>query len=523
MGDGCLARPDRVVVLSESWRPLAAPYVSETRLRVILQPDLPISISMQKRGPPRGQFAFSTWLISSTRKGYPLLVGHSDISRDNESCRLVFAGSGETKEAKELCRELGIERAVEFLGWIREPRRTEELRKAGIFVLPSYQEGLPMGVLGGNGIRVGELLTTPVGGIGDVVSSQNGILSSREMSTNCGRHFPISSITRKSASDWEQRPERMFVHSRPVDRRKRPFLIIIGYAFLTLAISSIFDPTYSTFQAIKTLKNRELDLYLLMFIFAYLLSYRQDFLRLIRVFMAVMFISSFITLIDFLNIPDLGIVGTYRGRIEGPIGAANQYGTLLAFLLPLSIATMPDRRPVARLLWRLGILTFAILLIGTGSRGAFVAIISGSMAAVFYLREYMDLRVVARVAIAGLLTVIVLISAFLVFNPEFLQSLFDKTATGDLESASSGRWAIWGAAFGVMLECTFTPFLVGYGWNTFDTSGILEVRAQRIREPVFRTRRYRAVGFHLPALVDHSNCSGRSLRFSRNGYRTVNS
>ena len=250
-----------------------------------------------------------------------------------------------------------------------------------------------------------------------------------------------------------------------------PFLIIIGYAFLTLAISSIFDPTYSTFQAIKTLKNRELDLYLLMFIFAYLLSYRQDFLRLIRVFMAVMFISSFITLIDFLNIPDLGIVGTYRGRIEGPIGAANQYGTLLAFLLPLSIATMPDRRPVARLLWRLGILTFAILLIGTGSRGAFVAIISGSMAAVFYLREYMDLRVVARVAIAGLLTVIVLISAFLVFNPEFLQSLFDKTATGDLESASSGRWAIWGAAFGVMLEAPYS-FLVGYGWNTFDTSGI---------------------------------------------------
>ena len=250
-----------------------------------------------------------------------------------------------------------------------------------------------------------------------------------------------------------------------------PFLLIIGYAFFTLSIRSIFDPTYNTLGAIKTLKNRELDLYLLMFIFAYLLSCRQDFLRIIRIFMVFMFISSFITLIDFLNIPDLGIVGTHRGRIEGPIGAANQYGTLLAFLLPISIATIPENRPVARWLWRFGILIFAILLIGTGSRGAYVATVSGSMFAVFYLREYMDLRVVGRVAIGGLLTVIVLVSAFLVFNPEFFQSLHDKTATGDLESASSGRWAIWGAGFGVMLEAPYS-FLVGYGWNTFDNSGI---------------------------------------------------
>lgn len=250
-----------------------------------------------------------------------------------------------------------------------------------------------------------------------------------------------------------------------------PFLIIILYAFFTLAISSAFDPTYDTLKAIRTLKNKQIDLYLLMFIFAYLVSHRDDFLWLVRAVIVTLFIASFITLIDFLNIPDLGLVGTHRGRIEGPIGSANQYGTLLAFMLPISIALTPRDKFTRRLLWRLGILTCAILLIGTGSRGAYVAVVAGSIAAIYYLRDYLDLKVVGRVGAGSVATVVILVTAYFIFNPQFFLNLFEKTATGDLETASSGRWAIWSAAFGVMREAPYS-FVVGYGWNTFDNSGI---------------------------------------------------
>lgn len=250
-----------------------------------------------------------------------------------------------------------------------------------------------------------------------------------------------------------------------------PFLFIILYAFFTLAMSSVFDPTYDTLKAIRTLKNKQIDLYLLMFIFAYLVSNRDDFLWLVRAVIVTLFIASFITLIDFLNIPDLGLVGTHRGRIEGPIGSANQYGTLLAFMLPISVAMTPKEKFTRRLLWRLGIITSAILLIGTGSRGAYVAVVAGSIAAIFYLRNYLDLKVVARVGAVSIATAVVLVTAYFIFNPNFFLNLFAKTATGDLETASSGRWAIWSAAFGVMRETPYS-FLFGYGWNTFDNSGI---------------------------------------------------
>lgn len=250
-----------------------------------------------------------------------------------------------------------------------------------------------------------------------------------------------------------------------------PFLAAILYAFLTLAISSVYDPMYDTMRGLASLKNKMIDLYLLMFIFRFLVSSRDDFIWLIKAVVVMMFVSAFLTLIDFVNMPDLGIVGTYKGRIEGPIGGANQYGSLLAFLLPISIGTMPRKPGFARWFWRIGILITVILLIGTGSRGAYVGMIAGSAAAVVYMRDYVDLRTVARMTISALGMATVLIIAYLMLNPDFLVNLVEKSTTGDLETASSGRWAIWGAALGVMLEVPYT-FLVGYGWNSFESSGI---------------------------------------------------
>ena len=171
-----LGKADRVVVLSESWRPLATRYVDDSRISVILNPipDIDAGTSVEK---PDGlvRVLYLAHLIQ--RKGYPNLIrAFAGVHRAHPRCKLVFAGSGETRQALELCRELGIEDAVEFLGWIGEPQRSNELRKAEIFVLPSYQEGLPMGILEAMAFGLA-VITTPVGGIGDVIKDQvNGVL-----------------------------------------------------------------------------------------------------------------------------------------------------------------------------------------------------------------------------------------------------------------------------------------------------------------------------------------------------------
>ena len=264
-----------------------------------------------------------------------------------------------------------------------------------------------------------------------------------------------------------------------------PFLVLILYAITTWAMASIFDPTYNSLKGAVTLKNQLVDYYLFWFAFCYGVERKEDFLWLIRAIVVIMMVISLLTLLDFLNIPDLGIVGTYKGRLEGPFGAANQYGALQAFLLPLSIAMAPAGGGfLRRWSWRIGIFIIAALLIATGSRGAYLATVVGGGLGVFYLRRFLDMRTVARTAGAIFISAIVLLTIFAIFNYEFLAERFGKTTSGDIYSASSGRIEIWTAALLVMIEWPMS-FLFGYGWNAYAASGIWKAAHNEYLDKLF--------------------------------------
>ena len=167
---------DRLVVLSHTWVELVSGILPKSRIQVIYNPIPSEADSLGHSVDAREKrILYLAHLIQ--RKGYPLLIhAFAKIERQFPDWRLVFAGSGEVAEAEALCQQLGIAGKVEFLGWIREPDSIAELRRASVFALPSYQEGLPMGVLEAmaNALPV---VTTPVGGIPDVVRhNENGLL-----------------------------------------------------------------------------------------------------------------------------------------------------------------------------------------------------------------------------------------------------------------------------------------------------------------------------------------------------------
>ena len=251
-----------------------------------------------------------------------------------------------------------------------------------------------------------------------------------------------------------------------------PMLLLIVYAMITIVIASAFSPSYSILRGIITLKNQLVDLYFFMFAFRYCIDRRMDFVILLRFVVVTLLILSFITFIDLLNIPDLGLIDTQKGRIEGPFGSANQYGALLAFLLPISIATIrPGMKSWRKMLWWSGILVSAALLLATGSRGAFVSTLIGSVIGVFLLRHHLNMGRVARFAGIAVGVLVILIVIFLFFNADLILERVDKTTSGNIYVASSGRLAIWTAAIQVMLEWPLS-FLVGNGWNSFESSGI---------------------------------------------------
>lgn len=95
---------------------------------------------------------------------------------DGPSVRVIMAGDGDIDAMKAEAERLGVGEYVEFPGWIGPDDRSRLLGEADFFVLPSYEEGLPMAMLEsmGSGLPV---IVTPVGAIGEVIDDgENGLL-----------------------------------------------------------------------------------------------------------------------------------------------------------------------------------------------------------------------------------------------------------------------------------------------------------------------------------------------------------
>lgn len=79
---------------------------------------------------------------------FDLVNAVAAIAQRMPGLRLLLCGVGSAEEAlKRLAADRGIASQVEFPGWVNGEAKARLMRQAGVFVLPSYAEGMPMSVL----------------------------------------------------------------------------------------------------------------------------------------------------------------------------------------------------------------------------------------------------------------------------------------------------------------------------------------------------------------------------------------
>lgn len=254
-----------------------------------------------------------------------------------------------------------------------------------------------------------------------------------------------------------------------------PFGLLVLYATLTwLAIILVLNyPHYDPFEALIALKGKLVDHFLILLIFFYGVVTFKDAFWLLKALIWVIIAGNVLTVVDALNIPDLGII-THRkdGRVEGLLGAANEFGAFLTFFLPATVALYWAELGMRRRLAMFGVLATILALILSVSRGAFVGTLVGGAAATFYLRHYISSRIIARSASAILIFLIIAVAALTATNFEDLINtrLSAGLDTGDQDTISSGRTSIWLGALREMLRFPWT-FLTGFGWDAYYQSG----------------------------------------------------
>jgi glycosyltransferase involved in cell wall biosynthesis len=103
---------------------------------------------------------------------FDLLDAMAGVRSAVPDVRLVCAGDGERAAVARYAERLGIADAVHFTGWVGPSGKRALLETAAAFVLPSYDEALPVSLIEAMGAGVPPIVS-PVGGIPEVL--QEGV------------------------------------------------------------------------------------------------------------------------------------------------------------------------------------------------------------------------------------------------------------------------------------------------------------------------------------------------------------
>ena len=166
-----------VLVLSESWRLFVLEVAPKAHVVVLPNyVEVPKNINVSRKGSQINVLFLG--LIGENKGVYDLLPAFAAAVKSVPQLFLRIGGDGEVDKARVLAHELGLESHVEFLGWVSGNAKNELLRDADIFVLPSYNEGLPVSILEAMSWGI-PVITTTVGGIPELVEDHvNGFLIS---------------------------------------------------------------------------------------------------------------------------------------------------------------------------------------------------------------------------------------------------------------------------------------------------------------------------------------------------------
>lgn len=159
--DNCKLPPDRVIVLQN---PVVFPRLIPLRPAAALRKDRCV------------KFLFMGKI--NDRKGVYDLV-HAIFmmnAQDKEKTKVLFVGSGEIEQLKHFADDLEVLDQLDFLDRVNAEMRDRLLAESDVFVLPSYNEGLPMTLL--EAVSWGlPVITTAVGDVPEIITSNvNGFL-----------------------------------------------------------------------------------------------------------------------------------------------------------------------------------------------------------------------------------------------------------------------------------------------------------------------------------------------------------
>ncbi len=166
-----LHNTDLIIVLSEQWEETISKISAKNNIQVLYNP----TVIKEFNKIPSGKINILSMGILCKRKGtYDTIEAAKLIQNPNVVINLY--GDGELDEFRKLIAENNLENRVKIKGWIRGEQKDIAFAESDIYILPSYNEGLPMSILEAMAVKL-PVISTPIGGIPETIEEGvNGFL-----------------------------------------------------------------------------------------------------------------------------------------------------------------------------------------------------------------------------------------------------------------------------------------------------------------------------------------------------------
>lgn len=157
---------DHFIVLSEEWRNIILSYNVTTKISVVYN-----GVKVNKNTyNVNSDYLLYLGRINKDKGVYDLVQAIKELILDIPSIKLILAGIGEEEKLVSLIENYGLNKNIEFIGWIHGTEKENLISGAKAFVLPSYFEAMPMSILESMSYGI-PVISTEVGGIPTLIEN----------------------------------------------------------------------------------------------------------------------------------------------------------------------------------------------------------------------------------------------------------------------------------------------------------------------------------------------------------------
>lgn len=169
---------DHIIVLSRLWEKKLATFTNNRNITTLYNPVTPLKTSDQNKEQENTIKVLFLGRLGKRKGIYDLLeiISRNKTYFEEKNIIFLIAGDGELDQVTKIVNKKGLENIVQIPGWISGEEKNSYLRDSHIFVLPSYNEQMPMSIL--ETMSYGyPILATNIAGIPEMVEHDiNGYL-----------------------------------------------------------------------------------------------------------------------------------------------------------------------------------------------------------------------------------------------------------------------------------------------------------------------------------------------------------